>query len=135
MTRRPAQPNRKATSGPYASSRNTYKPPDRGNMAPISAYVSPPQIASAPPTTQASSSNGSEGSAAAIVPGVRKIADPMTFVMTRNVASRRPIARISRVSIAGSVAAAEARVTRRILLDPPDLADLLDRPDLLIIAG
>src|SRR5215510_3331744 len=66
----------------------------------------------APPATHARSSSDSDGSVAAIVPGVRKIAEPMTLVMTRNVASRRPIARTSRDSLATvSAGTASARVT------------------------
>lgn len=72
-------------------------------MAPISAYVSPPQSAMTPPAIQASSSSASDGSVAAIDPGVRKIADPMTLVMTSSVALRRPMPRISLAS--GSVSA------------------------------
>ena len=40
----------------------------------------------------------SDGKAAAISPGVKKIADPMTFVMTSSVAPRMPMARTSLAS-------------------------------------
>src|SRR6266850_747736 len=53
-----------------------------------------------PPATHASNSRDSDGSVAAIVPGVRKIADPITLVITSSVALRTPMARISRASVA-----------------------------------
>ena len=42
---------------PYASSRKTYIPPDRGSIAPISANVSPPAHASSPPASHAASTS------------------------------------------------------------------------------
>jgi hypothetical protein len=62
-------------------------------MAPISAHVSPPAIAISPPTAHASSRRAGDGIRSAMMPLVRKIADPSTLPITREVVLPSPRAR------------------------------------------
>src|SRR5207237_6071444 len=55
----------------------TYTPPERGNIAASSAYVSAPHSASSPPRTQTKSMSAGSGTRPAITAGVRKMPPPM----------------------------------------------------------
>src|SRR3954467_6570127 len=81
-------------------------PPDRGYIDPSSAYVRPALSVINPPAVQASSSKAGDGSAAAIVPVVRKIPEPMMLPRTKRTADPRPSARTSPSS--GKVVATDA---------------------------
>src|SRR2546430_11765891 len=65
------QPNRNAGSRPKPSRTYTYTPPERGNIAASSAYVSAPHNASSPPNTHTSSISTGSGTRPAITAGVR----------------------------------------------------------------
>ena len=58
-----------------------------------SAQVKPPASASRPPAIQARTSRLAEGMRSAIIPVVRKTAEPMTFPITSEVAPISPISR------------------------------------------
>jgi hypothetical protein len=69
------------------------------------------------------SSSASDGSVAAIDPGVRKIADPMTLVMTSRVAPRRPIARTSLASDSVCVVSVVCMCPAAYRIDRPGVID------------
>src|SRR5256886_12051232 len=76
MSRSSVHPNRNAGSRPKPSRTYTYTPPERGNIAASSAYVSAPHSASSPPNTHTSSISTGWGTRPAITAGVRKIPPP-----------------------------------------------------------
>ena len=73
-------------------------------MAPISAYVRPPAIASRPPRIHAARSSDADGITTAIPPVVRKMPEPMTLPTTNRMADPSPMARTSPSSPAGITA-------------------------------
>src|SRR5256885_5236800 len=77
MSSSSVQPNRNAGSRPKPSRTYTYTPPERGNIAASSAYVSAPHNASSPPTPHTKSISTGSGARPAITAGVRKIPPPM----------------------------------------------------------
>src|SRR6266566_5136656 len=65
-------------------------PPERGNSAASSAYVSAPHSVTAPPSTQLSKNSGTSSTRWAIVAGVRKIPLPIVEPITTATALHRP---------------------------------------------
>src|SRR5262249_52649787 len=67
-----------------------------------------------PPATHARRSSASDGSASAIMPGVRKMAEPITLVMTSRVALRTPMARTSPASLCPEMADEASGLSLRV---------------------
>src|SRR5207247_2986374 len=65
-------------------------PPERGNSAASSAYVSAPHSVAAPPSTQLSRNSGTSSTRCAIEAGVRKMPLPMVEPITTATALQRP---------------------------------------------
>src|SRR2546430_2082475 len=71
-------------------------PPERGNSAASSAYVSAPHSVTAPPSTQLSRNSGTSSTRCAIAAGVRKMPLPIVEPTSTATALHRPRRRISR---------------------------------------
>src|SRR5256885_12918402 len=71
-------------------------PPERGNSAASSAYVSAPHSVTAPPSTQLRRDSGTSSTGCAIAAGVRKIPLPIVEPTTTATALHRPRRRGSR---------------------------------------
>src|SRR3989441_2507916 len=71
-------------------------PPERGNSAASSAYVSAPHSVTAPPSTQLSRNSGTSSTRCAIAAGVRKMPLPIVEPTTMATALHRPRRRGSR---------------------------------------
>src|SRR2546428_288455 len=71
-------------------------PPERGNSAASSAYVSAPHSVTAPPSTQLSRNNGTSSTRCAIDAGVRKMPLPIVEPTTTATALHKPRRRGSR---------------------------------------
>src|SRR5438445_2321888 len=71
-------------------------PPERGNSAASSAYVSAPHSVTAPPSTQLRRNSGTSSTRCAIAAGVRKMPLPIVEPTTTATALRRPRRRGSR---------------------------------------
>src|SRR2546426_1845841 len=65
-------------------------PPERGNSAASSAYVSAPHSVTAPPSTQLSRNNGTSSTRCAIDAGVRKMPLPIVEPTTTATALHKP---------------------------------------------
>src|SRR2546427_4950812 len=99
MTRNIVQPYRNAGSGPNASFKYAYSPPESGFAAPSSANVSAPSSDSTPPTIHAASAMPPEPASRTTPPGVRKIPDPMTVPTVMKIRSRSERVRRSSTDI------------------------------------
>src|SRR2546426_4521455 len=71
-------------------------PPERGNSAASSAYVSAPHSVTAPPSTQLRRNSGTSSTRCAIAAGVRKMPLPIVEPTTTATALHRPRRRGSR---------------------------------------
>src|SRR6267143_4093429 len=96
MTHSSAHANRNAGSRPNDSRTNTYTPPERGNAAASSEYVSAPHSTTIAPTTQARRNNGTSSMRCATLAGVRKMPLPIVEPTSTATALHRPSRRISR---------------------------------------
>src|SRR5437588_3557078 len=90
MSSSSVHPNRNAGSRPKPSRTYTYTPPERGNIAASSAYVSAPHSASSPPNTHTSSISTGSGTRPAITAGVRKMPPPMVEPTSTATALQKP---------------------------------------------
>ena len=99
MTRNIVQPYRNAGSGPNASFKYAYSPPESGFAAPSSANVIAPSSDSTPPTIHAASAMPPEPASRTTPPGVRKIPDPMTVPTVMKIRSRSERVRRSSTDI------------------------------------
>src|SRR6266536_2398078 len=89
-------PKRNAGNRPNPSRMYTYTPPDRGNSAASSAYVSAPHNASRPPSTHTPNIGSGAGTRSAMIAGVRKMPPPMVEPTSTATALHRPSRRGSR---------------------------------------
>src|SRR6266545_6800646 len=96
MTHSSAHANRNAGSGPNDSRTNTYTPPERGNAAASSEYVSAPHSTTTPPTIQARRKSGTSSMRCATPAGVRKMPLPIVEPTSTATALHRPSRRESR---------------------------------------
>src|SRR2546426_11915960 len=96
MTHSSAHANRNAGSGPNDSRTNTYTPPERGNAAASSEYVSAPHSTTIAPTTQARRNSGTSSMRWATLAGVRKMPLPIVEPTSTATALHRPSRRINR---------------------------------------
>src|SRR5207249_9013491 len=71
-------------------------PPERGNSAASSAYVSAPHSVTAPPSTQLRRNSGTSSTRCAIAAGVRKMPLPIVEPTSTATALHRPSRRLSR---------------------------------------
>src|SRR6266550_4034738 len=95
MTHSSAHANRNAGSGPNDSRTNTYTPPERGNAAASSEYVSAPHSTTAAPTTQARRKSGTSSTRWATPAGVRKMPLPIVEPTSTATALHKPSRRLS----------------------------------------
>src|SRR6266545_2642318 len=96
MTHSSAHANRNAGSGPNDSRTNTYTPPERGNAAASSEYVSAPHSTTTAPTTQARRKSGTSSIRCATLAGVRKMPLPIVEPTSTATALHKPRRRTSR---------------------------------------
>src|SRR5258706_8771746 len=96
ITHNSAHANRNAGSRPNDSRTNTYTPPERGNAAASSEYVSAPHNTTTPPTTQARRNSGTSSTRCATLAGVRKMPLPIVEPTRTATALHRPRRRVSR---------------------------------------
>src|SRR6267378_2674104 len=96
MTHSSAHANRNAGSGPNDSRTNTYTPPERGNAAASSEYVSAPHSTTTAPTTQARRKSGTSSMRCATLAGVRKMPLPIVEPTNTATALHRPRRRVKR---------------------------------------
>src|SRR6266699_2427205 len=96
ITHSSAHANRNAGSRPNDSRTNTYTPPERGNAAASSEYVSAPHSTTTAPTTQASRKSGTSSTRCATPAGVRKMPLPMVEPTSTATALHRPRRRVRR---------------------------------------
>src|SRR6266699_16302 len=96
ITHSSAHANRNAGSRPNDSRTNTYTPPERGNAAASSEYVSAPHSTTTAPTTHASRNSGTSSMRCATLAGVRKMPLPIVEPTSTATALHRPRRRVRR---------------------------------------
>src|SRR6266568_3527205 len=96
ITTSSVHPKRNAGNRPNPSRMYTYTPPERGNSAASSAYVSAPHNASRPPSTHTPNIGSGAGTRSAMTAGVRKIPPPMVEPTSTAIALQKPSRRGSR---------------------------------------
>src|SRR6266699_2190903 len=96
ITHSSAHANRNAGSRPNDSRTNTYTPPERGNAAASSEYVSAPHSTTTAPSTHASRKSGTSSTRCATPAGVRKMPLPMVEPTSTATALHRPRRRVRR---------------------------------------
>ncbi len=96
ITHSSAHANKNAGSRPNDSRTNTYTPPERGNAAASSAYVSAPHNTTTAPTTHASRNRGTSSMRCATLAGVRKMPLPIVEPTSTATALHRPRRRVKR---------------------------------------
>src|SRR5690348_4429341 len=90
ITTSSVHPKRNAGKRPNPSRMYTYTPPERGNSAASSAYVSAPHNASRPPSTHTPNIGSGAGTRSAMTAGVRKIPLPMVEPTSTATALQKP---------------------------------------------
>jgi hypothetical protein len=91
ITAKHAHPYRKAIKSPNIKRKYTYRPPVRGNIAPISAKIKAPNKENIPAMTQTRASQTGQPTCAAITAGFIKMPEPMMLPVTTAVAAQKPI--------------------------------------------
>src|ERR1041384_5421558 len=121
MTHSSAQVKRNAGSLPHDSPTKTYPPPERGNAAASSEYVSAPHSTTTPPTIHASRNSGTSSMRCATPAGVRKIPLPMVEPTRTATALHRPRRRTSRSPQRSAGVMGADIAFANYTLTPPDL--------------